>query len=271
MKFAIVGAGGVGGYFGARLAADGNDVVFIARGAQRQAMADKGLKVLSERGDIHIEKPQLFSDPLEAGLCDLILFCVKLWDTEEAARLIKPLLAHDTAVISLQNGVTAEETLARVLGPQHVLGGIAQISATIAEPGVIRHTGNFARLVFGELDGLPSWRQECLLSACIGAEIEAETSSDIKTELWRKFVMLAPLAGAACFHRCSVGELLSAPERHRLFDALVEETAALARARGAALGPATAQRAAHTLYGPDSGPFRVFPELRRRSLRYRKI
>ena len=239
MKFLIVGAGGVGGYFGARLAADGNDVTFIARGAHRRAMAEQGLRVTSELGDLHIEHPQLYDDPATTGLCDIILVCVKMWDTEAAAALIKPLLAHDSAMVSLQNGVEAEDLLAGVLGAEHVLGGVARIASAIEAPGVIRHTGTVARLIFGELDGLPSWRQECLLSACIGAEIEAEASSDIKTELWRKFVMLAPLAGAACFHRCNAGDLLAVPERRQLFDDLVQETAALARAKGAALGPAT--------------------------------
>jgi 2-dehydropantoate 2-reductase len=237
MKFLIVGAGGVGGYFGGRLAADGNEVTFVARGAHRAAMEQNGLKVLSPLGDLHIKRPRIFDDPLTAGLFDIVLFCVKLWDTEDAAEQIKPLLAHDTAVISLQNGVTAEETLARVLGPQHVLGGIAQISATIAEPGVIRHTGNFARLVFGELDGLPSWRQECLLSACIGAGIEAAVSPEITAEIWRKFVFLAPLAGAACFYRCNAGELLGVPERRRMLEALTAEAIAVGEAKGVALEP----------------------------------
>ncbi len=140
-------------------------------------------------------------------------------------------------MVSLQNGVTAEETLAGVLGPQHVLGGIAQISAVIAEPGVIRHTGNFARLVFGELDGLPSWRQECLLSACIGAGVDAAVSTEILRDIWRKFVFLSPLAGAACFYRCSAGELLAVPERRRMLEALTAETIAVGEAKGIALEP----------------------------------
>jgi 2-dehydropantoate 2-reductase len=237
MKFLIVGAGGVGGYFGARLAADGNEVTFVARGAHRRAMEQHGLKVLSPLGDLRIDSPRLFDGPDSAGLFDIVLFCVKLWDTEAAAELIKPLLARDSAVVSLQNGVTAEETLAGVLGAQHVLGGVAQIAAAIAEPGVIRHTGNLARLIFGELDGLPSWRQESLLSACIGADIEASVSPEIVLELWRKFVLLAPLAGAACFYRCSAGELLSLPERRRMLEALTAETIAVGEAKGIALEP----------------------------------
>jgi 2-dehydropantoate 2-reductase len=258
MKFLIVGAGGVGGYFGARLAADGNEVTFVARGAHRAAMEEDGLMVISPLGDLHIKTPQLFDDPLKAGLFDIVLFCVKLWDTEDAAERIKPLLAHDTAVISLQNGVTAEETLARVLGPQHVLGGIAQIAAVIAEPGVIRHTGNFARLVFGELDGLPSWRQECLLSACIGAGIEAAVSPEITVEIWRKFVFLAPLAGAACVYRCSAGELLAMSERRRTFEALVAEAVAVGEAKGVALEP---EIAAEVLKKLESFPAEMKPSM----------
>ena len=135
MKFAIVGTGAVGGYFGARLAADGNEVLFIARGRNREAMRASGLRVLSPLGDVRVEKPWVFENPLKAGLCDVVLFCVKLWDTEAAAGLIKPLLAYDSAVVSLQNGVEAEDMLARLLGPQYVLGGAAYIAPSSTSPG----------------------------------------------------------------------------------------------------------------------------------------
>ena len=237
MKFLILGAGGVGGYFGARLAADGNDVTFVARGAHRGAMAQRGLKILSDRGDLTIETPQLHQDPDSTGLCDIILVCVKLWDTEAAADFVKPLLAHDTAVVSLQNGVSAEDTLAGVLGPQHILGGVARIAAAIKEPGVIEHTRKLAKIQFGELDGAKTWRQDCLLSACIGAGIEAEVLPDVTTEIWKKFAILAPLAGAACMYRSSIGELLAEAERRRLLEELIAETVAVARARGADLPP----------------------------------
>ncbi len=235
MKFLIVGSGGVGGYFGARLAADGNDVSFVARGAHGEAMADKGLKVVSELGNLHIESPQIHRDPQTTGLCDFILVCVKLWDTEAAAELVKPLLAHDTAVISLQNGVSADATLAEALGPQHVLGGVARISAHIAEPGVIQHVGALARIQFGELDGQSTWRQECMEAACTGAGIDVQVRSDIQVELWKKFALLAPVAGAACYFRCPTGALLADPERRGMLEALLAETEAVARAKGIAL------------------------------------
>jgi 2-dehydropantoate 2-reductase len=205
MKFCIVGAGGIGGYFGARLAADGNDVIFAARGAHRAAMEKDGLKLLSPLGDLHIPEPQLLDDPADVGLCDFVLICVKLWDLEAAAELVRPLLARDTAVLPLQNGVTAEDTVADILGPEHVMGGVALISARIEAPGVIRHNGTLAKLTFGERDGEPTWRQEVLLSACIGAGIEATASADIEAEIWRKFVFLAPLAGATSFYRAPIG------------------------------------------------------------------
>jgi 2-dehydropantoate 2-reductase len=235
MKFAIVGTGAVGGYFGARLAADGNEVLFVARGRNREAMLASGLRVLSPLGDVRIEKPWVFEDPLKAGLCDVVLFCVKLWDSEAAAGLIKPLLAHDTAVVSLQNGVEAEDLLARLLGPQHVLGGAAYIAAELAEPGVVRHTGSTARLVFGERDGSGSWRGDALLSACIGAGIDARMSEAIDREIWKKFVFLAPLAGATALYRCPAGAVMAEPERRTRFAAMVRETAAVGRAKGVGL------------------------------------
>ena len=244
MKICILGAGGVGGYFGARLAADGNDVTFVARGAHRAAMAAKGLRVRSPLGDIHIEKPKVSEDPLEVGLCDIVLLCVKLWDSEPAADLVRRLLAHDTAVISLQNGVAAEELLSGLLGAQHVMGGVAQISAHIAEPGVIAHVGNFARLVFGELDGSSSWRQDGLLAACEAAGgIEARISRDINVEIWRKFVLLSPMAGACSLHRAPLGAVLADPARRRQLEALVAEAAAIGRAKGVALPPGTEDKA----------------------------
>lgn len=242
MKFAIVGAGGVGGYFGARLAADGNDVVFVARGAHREAMAAKGLKVLSPKGDLHIEEPELFEDAEATGLCDFVFLCVKLWDVEAAARMVQPLLAHDSAVVPLQNGVTVEDDLGRLVGPRFVLGGVAHIASVIKEPGVIEHSSPIAQLTFGELDGLSSWRQECLLSACMGAGIDAKVSTGIQVALWRKFIMLSPFAGAACLHRCTLGEILEDAERTKLLEVLIAETAAVGRAKGVALSEETEEK-----------------------------
>ena len=239
MKFLIVGAGGVGGYFGARLAADGNDVTFVARGAHRAAMAETGLKIVSPQGDLHLERPRLHEDAATTGLCDIVLIAVKLYDLEAAGELVKPMLAHDTAVVALQNGITAEDTLAGILGPQHVLGGVARIFAAITEPGVIHHTSSFARMTFGELDGASTWRQECLEAACTGAGLDVEVAGDITLDLWQKFIGLAPSAGATSLYRCSMGEVMADSERRATIAALVDETVAVGRAKGAALPDGT--------------------------------
>ena len=232
MRVLIVGAGGVGAYFGARLALDGNDVMFVARGAHREAMEREGLKVHSPLGDMHLPTPQLYENAEQAGLFDFVLVCTKLWDSESVADLIRPLLAHDTAVISVQNGIDAEPLFARLLGAKHVMGGIAQISAHIEAPGVVRHHSETARFVFGEMDGSKSWRQETLQAACESAGLEAIVRDDIEVALWEKFVALAPSAGACAYYRASIGEVHGDLERSATLKALIREALAVARAKG---------------------------------------
>jgi len=242
MKYAVVGVGGMGGYFGARLAADGNEVAFIARGQHAEAMRRDGLMVKSPLGDVRIDNPDVPKDIDDVGFADIILFAVKLWDLDDAAAQIKPLLAHDTAIIPVQNGVSVCDRLAKHLGPHHVLGGVAKISAVIERPGVIRHNAPPARLIFGERDGSKSWRLECLSAACQSAGIEHTVSDDIEREIWDKFVFLAPLAGAACFYRAPIRAVVEDPERRACLAALMRETAAVGRARGVALADDIAER-----------------------------
>jgi len=242
MKYAVMGVGGVGGYFGARLAADGNEVAFIARGAHRKAMEADGLTVLSANGDIRLDKPWVSDDMAEIGFCDYVLFCVKLWDVDAAAEQIRPLVARDTAVLPFQNGVTVEDRLSEILAPGNVMGATAQIAAAIERPGVIRHSGTMARIVFGERDGSRSWRQDALLAACEGAGIEAKASAEIDKDIWRKFVFLAPMAGATCFYRAPIGPILADPERRARLAAMIAEAVAVGRAKGILLAPDTAER-----------------------------
>jgi len=242
MKYAVMGVGGVGGYFGARLAADGNEVAFIARGAHRKAMETDGLTVLSANGDIRLDKPWVSDDMAEIGFCDYVLFCVKLWDVDAAAEQIRPLVARDTAVLPFQNGVTVEDRLSEILAPGNVMGATAQIAAAIERPGVIRHSGAMARIVFGERDGSRSWRQDALLAACEGAGIEAKASAEIDKDIWRKFVFLAPMAGATCFYRAPIGPILADPERRARLAAMIAEAVAVGRAKGILLAPDTAER-----------------------------
>ncbi len=235
MRIAVLGAGGVGGYFGARLAAHGNDVTFIARGAHAQAMREHGLKLLSPVGDLHLQPVKLHEDWRTTGLVDLVLVAVKMYDLEAAAAQVKPLLSADTAVVPFQNGVEAQAILERVLGRRYVCGGAAYIAAAIEQPGVIRHVGKGARLVFGEPYPTQSWRLETLEAACRGAGIDCLLSPDIAVEVWRKFVFLAPFAGITCFGRTTIGAVREDPMLWRHFMALVAEATAVARACGTAL------------------------------------
>jgi 2-dehydropantoate 2-reductase len=234
VRIAVVGAGGVGGYFGGRLAAAGNDVHLVARGAHLAAMAREGLEVRSVAGDFRV-RVQATDDVSEVGPVDHVLFCVKSYDTEEAAAGLGPLLAGGTAVVSLQNGVDNEERLARVLGTQHVMGGVAYIFSTIAEPGVIVHSGGPGRILFGELDGTRSDRAEALAATFRDAGVEAEATADIVRLLWDKLAFICAQAGMTAGARLSIGEIRQVPESITAFRRIVEEVRAVAAAEGVEL------------------------------------
>jgi 2-dehydropantoate 2-reductase len=235
MRIAIVGAGGIGGGYGAALATSGVDVTFIARGAHLAAMKSKGLKVEGGRGETHVMPAQATDDPSTVGPVDVVLFCVKLWDVESAGRQIKPMIGKDTAVITLQNGIDAHERLVPILGQPAVMPGVANISATIAEPGVIRQTGTVMRMVFGELDGAKSPRGQALAAACAKAGIDGVFSETILTELWMKFILLASNAGMMALARLPIGNLRDDADIAPYFIAAYEEVIAVGRASGIAL------------------------------------
>jgi len=235
MRIAVVGAGGVGGGYGAALAKAGADVTFIARGAHLAAMKGKGLRVESPRGDIHLVPTQATDDPGTVGPVDVVLFCVKLWDVENAGEAIKPMVGPDTAVIPLQNGVDASERLAPIVGKQAVMGGVANISATIAEPGVIRQTGTVLRIVFGELDGKKSTRAEAFAAMCRKAGIEGVLSPSILTDLWMKFILLASNASIMALTRLPIGKLRDDPDIAPWFPVAYEEVTEVGRAAGVSL------------------------------------
>ena len=241
MRIAVLGAGGVGGYFGARLAAHGNEVIFVARGAHAAAMREEGLKVLSPAGDLHLDPVRLHEDWRTTGLVDIVLVAVKMYDLADAAATIKPLLTSDTAVVPFQNGVEAQAILEQALGKRYVCGGAAYIASSIEAPGVIRHIGKGARMVFGEPRDSQSWRLETLEAACRGAGIDCLLSPEIEVEVWKKFVFLAPFAGVTCFGRTTIGAVREDPMLWPRFMAMVEEAVAVARARDVALPEGTAE------------------------------
>jgi 2-dehydropantoate 2-reductase len=258
MRIAVVGAGGVGGGYGAALAKAGADVTFIARGAHLAAMKSTGLKIESPRGDTHLVPTQATDDPKSVGPVDVVLFCVKLWDVESAGAAIKPMVAADTAVIPLQNGIDAAERLAPILGKGAVMGGVANISATIAQPGVIRQTGTVMRMVFGELDGRKSARAEAFAGMCGEAGIDGVASPAIQTDLWMKFILLASNASIMALARLPVGKLRDDPDIAPWFTTAYEEVTAVGRAAGVAL-PADAVD--KTLNFNRSAPPQLMPSM----------
>ena len=235
MRIAVVGAGGVGGGFGAALAKAGGDVTFIARGAHLAAMKSKGLRIEGGRGETILQPAQATDDPRTVGPVDIVLFCVKLWDVESAGEHIKPLVGPDTAVIPLQNGIDAPERLVPILGAGAVMGGVAQISASIVEPGVIRQVGTFMRMLFGELDGSRSKRGEALLALCQKAGFDAVLSDQILTELWMKFVLLATNASVTALTRQPIGRLRDDPDMQAQFIAAYKEVIEVGHAKGVKL------------------------------------
>ena len=239
MRIAVVGAGGVGGGFGVALAKAGADVTFIARGAHLAAMKSHGLKIQGGRGETHLVPTQATDNPADVGTVDIVLFCVKLWDVESAGRHIKPLVGPDTAVIPLQNGIDAAERLTPILGSNAVMGGVAQISASITAPGLIQQVGTFMRMIFGELDGKLTKRGEDFLALCLKAGFDATLSEQILTDLWMKFILLATNASITAATRQPIGKLRDDPDIRPMFLAAYQEIIDVGRAKGIAL-PANA-------------------------------
>jgi 2-dehydropantoate 2-reductase len=235
MRIAVLGAGGVGGYFGARLAQAGHDVSFVARGAHLVAMRERGLKVTSTLGDVHLSRPMVSDDPGALPPAEVVLFAVKLWDTESAAQALQPLLAPGAVVVPFQNGVGSIERIGAVIGAERVMGGVAQIAATIAEPGVIAHTGTMALLRFGTVAPSQQAAAQALLAACKGAGIEAELVADIRRALWEKFVFLAAFSGLTSVARQPIGVIRADADMRAALEAAMREAWTVGRAQGVAL------------------------------------
>ena len=230
LRITVVGTGGVGGYFGARLAQAGCDVGFVARGEHLAAMRKQGLRVESQLGEIHLPNVRVSDDPVALGPADYVLICVKLWDTEQAVRAVSPVIGPQTAVISFQNGVQKDDLLRRLLGDKHIVGGVGYIGSKIARPGVISHTGTMQRLLFGEYDGSQSPRVVALHEACLRGGINAEISADIRRAIWEKFVFLVGLSATTTSMRASLGPIVANP-RTRAFLLDVMREVVLRRSR----------------------------------------
>jgi 2-dehydropantoate 2-reductase len=228
-------AGGVGGYFGARLAAAGHDVAFLARGAHLGAIRERGLTIESALGDLHLPKVNVTDDPAAVGPVDVVLFAVKLWDTETAGNQARPLIGRDTRVITLQNGIDAPELLEAILGGDHVIAGCAYVATVIGEPGVIRQTSQFARIRCGRLDNKPDAPLAKFIEAARAAGIDIAVPDDMQVERWRKFVFLVTMSAATASTRRSIGPIVADDETRAFFHGLMAEVVAVARAKHVAL------------------------------------
>jgi len=232
MKIAVIGAGGVGGYFGGKLTAAGHEVGFVARGAHLKALERDGLAVASVAGDFTVSPVRVTADPGEIGEVDAVLLAVKTWQLEAAAESAKPLVGKETAVITVQNGVEAPDQAARILGREAILPGIAKVIAFVEGPGRIRHAGGHGSLTFAEWDNQPSPRVERFREALQESGIVTVRPRDIWAELWAKFLFVAPLGGLGAVTDAPFGVLRERPGLRRLLEAAMTEVEQLAKAMG---------------------------------------
>lgn len=235
MRIAALAAGAVGGYFGARFAAGGHDVSFIARGAHREAIEKNGLTIESVHGDLHLPKVNVTDDPAKVGPVDVVLFAVKLWDTEKTAELAKPLIGPNTRLITVQNGVDSYERIAPMIGADKTVPGVAYIATVIEKPGVIKHTSQFATLRFGHADKHADPVLDEFVKAAKALKLDVDLSKDIAVERWHKFIFLSAMAGATASLRSAIGPIRDDPETKAFFRKLMEEALAVGKAKGVPL------------------------------------
>lgn len=234
MRVAVFGAGGVGAYFGARLAEAGADLAVIARGPHLAAIRTTGLRVDSVLGDMHVH-PVASANPADIGPVDVVLLGVKTWQLDETIPALRPLLGPDTLVVPLQNGVEAAEQLSRTIGAGHVAGGLCSGFCFIVAPGHVRHIGGVTLIKFGELDGRLSARVEALRAAFARAGVDATVPDDIRLALWEKFMLVVPFGGLGAVTRAPIGVLMRTPVTRELVERGMREIEAVARASGVAL------------------------------------
>jgi 2-dehydropantoate 2-reductase len=233
MKIATMAAGAVGAYFGGRMQAAGHDVAYIARRAHLEALRKDGLKIESVHGDLQLPKVNATDDPKQVGPVDIVLFAVKLWDTETAAELAKPLVGPNTRVITLQNGVDSYERVSGILGKEQTCPGTAYIAAVLGGPGVMRHTSKFATMRVGRMDGKPDAKLAAFAEAAKAANIDIQPQDDMNRERWQKFIFLSSMAGVNCMMREPIGKVLADPDTRRFYRTLMEECLKVGQTSGA--------------------------------------
>ena len=241
MKIAIMGSGAIGCYYGAMLQNGGADVAFIARGPTLAALRQNGVQIEGVK-PLHLPKVNATDDPASIGKVDMVIFSVKLRDTENAARQMLPFIGPDTGIISLQNGVTKDDMLAPIVGREHLLGGAAYIGVSVVRPGVIRKAGTMERLAFGEFDNKVSPRASAFFDACKAGNVVADIPADISLELWQKFVVIVTMSSITSAMRSTIGPIRANPYARQFAADLMKEVVAVGRARGIALEPDFAEK-----------------------------
>jgi len=237
MRIGVMAAGAVGGYFGGRLAAAGHDVVFFARGANLAALRKDGLRIESVKGDLHVPKVAATDDPKSVPPVDVVLFAVKLWDTEKAGETIRAIVGPATRVITLQNGVDSVERLQPILGKENVVGGMAYIASVMPAPGVVSHTSDFAEMRCGRVDGKPDQKLIAFAEAARQAKVDVTLTDTIDLDRWKKFVFLVGLSSMTGATREPLGKILADPDTRAMFHAVMQEVVAVGRAKGVPLSP----------------------------------
>jgi 2-dehydropantoate 2-reductase len=235
MRIAVMGSGGVGGYFGGLLAKAGEDVTFIARGEHLRAIRDNGLRVESVHGDFSVAPAQATHNPAEVGSVDLVLFATKTYQLDEATLAMRPMLGPGVAVLPLLNGVDAPERIASVVGPDPVLGGLCYVGSYVASPGVIKQVSQFRRVVVGEMGGQVTPRVETIVAALARSGAVAEASADIQKARWTKFIFIASFSAVGAVACVPAGEITSCLETRALLEQAMREVEAVALARGVSL------------------------------------
>jgi len=235
MKIAVVGAGGVGGYFGGLLATGGHHVSFISRGEHLRALKEDGLQIKSPHGDIRISNTISTNDPKEVGQVDYIIIAVKNYHLEDVARQLSPLIGPATTVVPLLNGVEAHEVLAKEIGRDKVVGGLCTIISMIESPGVIRQTSQIRKIVIGELDLSPAERVERIVKAWADVGVQASQSTNIFSEIWTKFTFIASFGGVTSLSRANAGEINKFEGTRKIFMEAMREVENVAVANGVKL------------------------------------
>ncbi len=253
MKILVMGSGGVGGYFGGRLAAAGNDVTFVARGAHLDAIKANGLTLDSQIGNATIKPAKVTADPASAGVPDIVIFATKMGDTEGAANQLKPIIRDGVTIITFQNGVEGPEILSRVLPGAHVVPGVARIASHISKPGVIEHRSPFARIEMGEAKGGSSPKLDAFHAVCKAAGIDAILSDNIQRNVWMKFAMLAPFSGMTALTGHTAGPIRTTPGTRALIETAVKEVIAVGKAIGVGFKDGDFESLMKTVEGNPAG------------------